>query len=456
MKYLIINFLLATISLVAIGQNNDSVVISKIYKNALNSKEAYLNLQEIMIKAAPRELGSHNSLVAVDLFHQMLTKQNCGEVKLQPYNVDTWQHIGSYAKLELGSGKSIQLHVKALGPSVSTSKKGLTTEVIEVSGIKELKSLKKEDVEGKIVFFNNLMDNLFVVPVDAYVLAVHPRLFGANEAARKGAVGAIMRSISTLNDDYVHTGCLRYNEIDKKIPAVAISTKEADLLSSIIGSNSNAKLNLKVFTRIEENHKTYNIIAERKGSTHPEEVIAIGAHIDTWYNTPGAHDDGAGCVQMIDVLRIFEELNIDNKRTIRVILFMDEEMFTSGAKAYVAQHNNPNEKFIAAIESDLGAFSPEGFLIDGSDSEISKIQDFSGILKSYGLYNILKGFGGGDMHQLKQKFGFPSIALKVNSQRYFEIIHTEKDVFETVNRRELQMGTAAISSLVYLIDKYSL
>jgi len=135
---------------------------------------------------------------------------------------------------------------------------------------------------------------------------------------------------------------------------------------------------------------------------------------------------------------------------------MDEEMFTSGANAYVAQHQNPDENFIAAIESDLGGFEPNGFFIDGGQKEISKIQNWKSLLKPYGLVNLEKGFGGGDMVKLKNKFGLTSIALKVNSQRYFEIIHTEKDQFETVNRRELQLGTAAISSLVYLIDEYGL
>lgn len=444
---------LAFIPFFSYGQD-DSTIVAQIFNNALNSYEAYSNLEELTTKASPRELGSEKSNIAVNLLKNMFDEHYCDTIYLQSYTIDAWQHIGSSLEILDNNKNKIEFNAKAIGPSVATNHEGITNEIIEVSSIDGLQSLEEKEIEGKIIFINNPMNNSYVDLVDAYVDAVQPRLFGANEASKLKASAIILRSISTVNDNYVHTGCLRYNDQDTKIPVVVISTKEADLLSDVLKNNKEAVANLKVSINIKQNFKTYNVIAEKKGTTFPDEVIAIGAHIDTWYNTPGVHDDGAGCVQMIDVLRIFKELKIKNKRTIRVILFMDEEMFTSGATAYVNQYNNDNEKFIAAIESDLGAFQPEGFLIDGTDNEISSIKNWSPVLKPYGIYNIKKGFGGGDMIKLKQKFGFPSIALKVNSQRYFEIIHTEKDIIETVNRRELQMGSASITSLVYLIDKY--
>ena len=443
-------------SLTAHSQIKDSIKISEIYNNALNSHEAYSNLEDMQSQAAPRAIDSEQAQTAINLLTSKLEKLDCDTVYLQDYTVDSWHHLYSFAELTVAENKTIKLHVKALGPSVSTPLEGLNAEMIEVNDLQALKALKKKEVKGKIVFFNTIMDNSFIEPVDAYVFAVQSRLFGADEAAKKGAIAVVVRSISTITDDFVHTGCLRYSNDAKKIPAVAISTNDADYLSSVLAENQNIKLHLKVRTGQKMNYPTHNIIAEIKGNEYMDEVITIGAHIDTWYNTSGAHDDGAGCVQMIDVLRIFNELKINNKRTIRLILFMDEEIFTSGATAYVSQHQNPNEKFIAAIESDLGGFEPSGFFIDGGNKEFSKIQCWKSLLEPYGLVDLEKGFGGGDMLKLKQQFGLTSIALKVNSQRYFEIIHTEKDSFETLNRRELQLGTAAICSLVYLLDKYGL
>ena len=200
----------------------------------------------------------------------------------------------------------------------------------------------------------------------------------------------------------------------------------------------------------------FDLVAQIKGKKNPEEVIIIGAHSDSWYNAAGAHDDGAGCVQIMDVLRIFNELKIDNKRTIRVILFMDEEINRAGAKAYADYFDNDKETIVAGIESDLGGYQPNGFLIDGTDPIINQIKAYKEYLLPYGIYNIDKGFGGMDILTLKRKYGFPSIALRVESQRYFEIIHTVNDTFDKVYQRELQLGTAAIASLVYLLDKYGI
>lgn len=458
-KWIIIRNLLVGILVIFIimpgsGQDQDSIVIANIYRTALSSDDPYQNLKQICEQAAPRELGSENSIKAVYLLKNYLEEINCDTVFLQPYTTDVWKYVSGSLTFSESNGKEISYNVKALGPSVTTLNGGIEAEVIEVSGIAELNALEDEFVNGKIIFFNNKMDNRLIEPVNAYIHAVQPRLFGADAASGKGAVACIMRSISTITDEFVHTGCLRYNAISKNIPAVAISTLHADSLSLQIGRNNKLRININVETEILKDQETFNIIAEIRGKEKHEEVIVIGAHIDTWFNTTGAHDDGAGCVQMIDVLRIFQDMEIQNKRTIRVVLFMDEEMNKSGAQAYVEQYQKTDESFIAAIESDLGGFEPCGFLIDGTEKEINHIREFGKLLRPYGLHRIEKGFGGGDMIVLKEEFGFPSIALKVNSQRYFEIIHTEKDTFDKINCRELQLGSAAIASLVYLLDNY--
>lgn len=446
--------LLFVLSIKGFSQGKDSIVIDKIYQNALRSHESYQNLKQICDQAAPRELGSKNAIIAVGLFKDFLDKLDCDTVYLQQYKTEAWKHLFSSLSITSEKGSRLHFDVKALGPSVPTVQGGFEAEILEVSGMAALKSLKNEEVKGKIVFFNNLVKAEVIEPVEGYN-AVIPRLYGANLASEKGAAGCIMRSISSIKDEYVHTGCMRYDTIHKKIPAVAISTEDADVLSNMLLKHPELKFNMEVQIEVQE-LETANVIAEIRGKEAPEEVIVIGAHIDTWYNTAGAHDDGAGCVQMIDVLRIFNVMKIANNRTIRVILFMDEEMSKSGAKAYVNQYKMEDETFIVAIESDLGGYEPCGFQLDGTESELKHLKAYGGMLIPYGLYRIEKGFGGGDMMVLKEEFGFPSLALKVNSQRYFDIIHTEKDSFDKINRRELQLGTAAITSLVYLIDKYGL
>ena len=257
-------------------------------------------------------------------------------------------------------------------------------------------------------------------------------------------------------ENFPHTDSTLYHERMIKLPVASVSTKDSELLSHLLKQDPDLEINMLVDTEIVDSVKSYNVIAETKGKMNPEEIIVIGAHIDTWYNSPGAHDDGAGCVQVMDVLRIFKELKIDNNKTIRVILFMDEELNRAGAKAYAGMFDDKQETIVAGIESDLGGYTPNGFLIDASAPEIKQIQALGKHLEPYGIYKLGKGFGGSDMIILKNKFGFPSLAMRVESQRYFEIIHTANDTFDKINRRELQLGTATIAGLVYLIDKYGI
>jgi len=441
----------------AFSQNNDSVVIADIYKNALNSREAYNNLKVLCDSAGPRQIGSEASIKAVHILKKQLDNKGFDKVYLQEFESSVWYPV-SRGRAVVRSEKSGEwaLEVDVFGPSVSTRKIGLNAGIIEVSSINELESLGKEAIAGKIVFYNTPMNNDFPNPLDAYVEARMLRFNGTSRAAEYGAAGVFMRSLTTSIDEFPHTGSIVYDPDFERIPALALSSKDSELLSSLLKVEPDLRTWMHVDTKIVEDIKSYNVIAEIKGKTAPEEVIIIGAHIDSWYNTTGAHDNGAGCVQMMDVLRIFSELEIQNNRTIRVVLFMDEEIHRAGAQAYAEYFNREKETIIAGIESDLGGYSPNGYLVDGKATEIQHIQAFGKYLLPYGLYDIGKGFGGMDILTLKRKFNFPSIALRVESQRYFELIHTVNDTFDKVHPRELQMGTAAIASLVYFLDKYGI
>ncbi len=441
----------------ALSQNKDSIEIANIYENALNSREAYNNLKLLCDSAGPRQIGSEASIKAVHILKRQLENNGFDKVYLQEFESAVW-YQNSKGRALVTSEKigEYTLEVDAFGPSVATQKNGLKTGIIEVSSIQELESLGRENIEGRILFYNTPMNNAYPNPLDAYVEARMLRFKGTSRAAEYGALGVIMRSLTTSIDEFPHTGSIVYDPDFERIPAVALSSKDSELLSSFLKEDPNLKIWMYVDTKVVEAVKSYNVIAEIQGKTSPEEVIVIGAHIDSWYNTTGAHDDGAGCVQMIDVLRIFDELKIHNNRTIRVILFMDEEINRAGAQAYKDYFDEEKETIIAGIESDLGGYQPNGFLIDGTSPQINQIQAYTDLLLPYGLYNIGKGFGGMDILTLKREFDFPSIALRVESQRYFEIIHTVNDTFDKIHPRELQLGTAAISSLVYLLDKYGI
>ncbi len=438
----------------ALSQNKDSIEIANIYENALNSREAYNNLKLLCDSAGPRQIGSEASIKAVHILKRQLENNGFDKVYLQEFESAVW-YQNSKGRALVTSEKigEYTLEVDAFGPSVATQKNGLKTGIIEVSSIQELESLGRENIEGRILFYNTPMNNAYPNPLDAYVEARMLRFNGTSRAAAYGAVGVYMRSLTTSVDEFPHTGSIVYDENFKKIPALALSSKDSDILSSLLKKDPDLKTWMYVDTETIDAVKSYNVIAEIEGKTNPEEVIIVGAHIDSWYNTPGAHDDGAGCVQMMDVLRIFDELRIHNNKTIRVVLFMDEEINRAGARAYADYFDIEKETIVAGIESDLGGYAPNGFLIDGSDPEIDQIQAYKKLLLPYGLYSIGKGFGGMDILTLKRKYDFPSIALRVESQRYFEIIHTVNDTFDKVHPRELQLGTAAIASLVYLLDK---
>ena len=440
-----------------LSQTNDSVIIAKIYKNALTSKESYNNLKVLCDSSGPRQIGSKESIQAVNILQQQLETKGFDKVYLQDFESSVWYCNSKGKAIVTSENKGdYTLEVDVFGPSVATKNNGIKAGIVEVSGIPELESLDKEKIKGKIVFYNTPMKNSFSNPLDAYVEARMLRFNGTSRAAEYGAVGVLMRSLTTSIDEFPHTGSIVYDDDFKKIPALAVSSKDSEVLSNLLKEDPNLKTTIFVDNKTVDFLTSYNVIAEIKGQTNPEEVIVIGAHIDSWYNATGAHDDGVGCVQMMDVLRIFDELKINNNKTIRVILFMDEEINRAGAKAYADYFDDEKETIIAGIESDLGGYSPNGFLIDGANPIISQIQAYKNLLLPYGLYDIDKGFGGMDILTLKRKYGFPSIALRVESQRYFEIIHTVNDTFDKVHQRELQLGTAAIASLVYLLDKYGI
>ncbi len=271
-----------------------------------------------------------------------------------------------------------------------------------------------------------------------------------------GAVGTIVRSMTLKMDDIPHTGVTVFKDEWEPLPAVAVSTEDAEVLSRTIRRDGKVKVYLRTTCKMLEPKTSYNVIGEIRGSEFPDEIILVGGHLDSWDVGRGAHDDGAGCVHALDVIHILNALGHKPKRTIRCVLFMNEENGQEGAKKYRDESMANNEFHLAAIESDRGGFTPRGFSVDGHEDifieKMRKLTKWKPLLQPYGL-EIKKGGSGADISRLKPQKGL-LIGFLPDSQRYFDYHHAENDLIEAVNERELHMGSAAITALVYLLDMY--
>ncbi len=457
------NFLLRTIlfpfllglSATLFSQNNDSLTIRKIYTEALSDPVAWHNLDTLCHRFPGRLCGSEKVMGAIGWTKQLLGRMNLDTVFLQPVMVKRWERGDKeIAKIFSSKAGKHNLNVCALGSSVGTGPGGIRAEVVELKNFDDLRKLGRKNIEGKIVFFNRAADPSFIYTFGAYGGAVDQRARGAMQAARYGAIAVVVRSATLAHSDDPHTGIQHYADSVKAIPALGISTNDADKLSAWLTQDPTLKLYLRTTCKELTEVRNYNIIAEIRGSERPQEIIAFGGHIDSWDIEEGAHDDGVGVMQTIEVLRLFKTLGIKPKHTIRVVVFIDEEYAQRGAAAYAA-FAKENGKHIAAIESDRGGFTPQGFSIDASDEAVKKIQGWKPLLLPYNLWSVEKGGSGVDIRDLKP-FGVPLIALVTDSQRYFDYQHAAGDSFDKVHPREMQLGSAAIASLVYLIDHYGL
>ncbi|HTX89364.1 MAG TPA: M20/M25/M40 family metallo-hydrolase [Bacteroidales bacterium] len=457
--YRLLTFVLVSLAaLNGTAQNTDSVMIRKIYTEALTDTTSYHNLRYLCTRIGGRICGSPEAEQAVSWSKNLLEQMGLDTVYLQKCMVKHWVR-GKEETVQVNPGgkESSPLHACALGGSVGTGPDGIKAGVVEIRDFNELPILGRKGIEGRIVFFNHPADPSFYYTFSAYGGAVAYRANGAIQAARYGAVAVLVRSATLAHDHYPHTGNMHYADTVKQIPAAAIGTLDADQLSLQLKKDPALKILIKLSCRMEPEVPSYNVIGEIRGTRFPDEVIAFGGHLDSWDLGQGAHDDGAGVVQTIEVLREFKALNIRPAHTLRVVVFMDEETDQRGAKAYdeTAVRDSLKIKHIAAIECDRGGFTPFGFSIDATDQKIKELQSWKQLFLPYGIYMFEKGGSGVDIRGLKS-LGTPLIALVPDSQRYFDYHHSAADTFDKVNQRELQLGSATVASLVYLIDKYGL
>lgn len=446
----------SVISMVSINAQTDAEVIKTIYKQSLTNGKSYDWLNHLSNQIGSRLSGSLGAERAVAYTKEEMEKLGLDKVWLQPVMVPKWvRGAQEFAFIESTPGKTTNVNICALGGSIATPALGLKAEVVEVKNFEDLEALGPENIEGKIVFYNRPMQADLILTFEAYGGCVNQRYKGAVEAIKYGAVGVIVRSMNLRMDDLPHTGSMTYDNlpVDRRIPSAAISTNDAELLSIMLKLDKSIKFYFKQNCKQLKDVQSYNVVGEITGSEFPNEYMIVGGHLDSWDLGDGSHDDGAGVVQSIDVLRLLKESGIKPKRSIRVVLFMNEENGLRGGKKYAELAKQKGENHVFALESDSGGFTPRGFSFDCNDASFNQVLSWQPLFKPYLIHYFEKGGSGADVGPLKTETNVLA-GLRPDSQRYFDHHHASNDTFDAINKRELELGAATMTSLVYLFDKY--
>ncbi len=439
-------------------QSVDAVYVDRIYDQSLTNGRCYPWLEYLSLQIGHRLSGSPSAAKAVTWTKSMLDTLGLDSVWLQPCMVPHWVRGEAEQVRLLGSKKGgiVPLAALALGGSVGGKVQG---SVVEVDSWEQLDQFGEAGkLKGKIVFYNRPMDATKIRTFEAYGGCVDQRVGGASKAAKYGAIAVLVRSMTLRMDDLPHTGVMHYDSAYTLIPAAAISTIAAETLSQTLREEGRAKVSIQLNCTTLPDVGSFNVIGEIRGSERPNDIILVGGHLDSWDVGHGSHDDGAGVVQSMDVLRVLKTLGYRPRHTIRCVLFMNEENGLRGGKAYAAEAARKGEFPLASIETDAGGFTPRGFGFEGEETVMEqffeKITTFQPLFEPYGL-KLSKGGSGADIGPLKSMKGLLS-GYSPDSQRYFDYHHAESDTFDKVNKRELELGTASIAALIYLIDKYGL
>ncbi len=438
----------------ALPQSEDEKMIRAIFDEALESGQSYQMLDYLSNEIGGRLAGSPQAAAAVEWSREQMVQLGFDNVFLQEVMVPHWVRGNTetgriVASQTLGSK---DVAVCALGNSVGTGKGGIVAEVVMVKSFEELEKLGRENIEGKIVFFNRAMDPTKINTFTSYGGAVNQRGSGASEAAKYGAVGVVVRSMGLNLEDYPHTGSLRYAPDLPKIPAIAISTMDAEILAGVV-NEPGLRFFMETHSVMLDDVLSHNVVGELKGTSG--KYIAVGGHLDSWDNGDGAHDDGSGCVQAIEALRILKEIGYKPKNTLRAVMWMNEENGLRGGRKYAEFADKNKEVHVAAMESDRGGFIPLGFTLQMSDEQKEKVRSWKPLFEPYGVHDFTRNGGGADIGPLAQQ-GVALLGLLPDSQRYFNYHHTPADTFDKVEKRELELGAAAMAAMIYLIDKYGL
>ncbi|MBK6331565.1 MAG: M20/M25/M40 family metallo-hydrolase [Bacteroidetes bacterium] len=448
--------LLAGQTVVAQNVKKDSAALKTISNYILSNYDCYNDLRDLCKQIGHRISGSPQAEQAVLWGKKVLEQTGCDKIYLQEVMVPHWVRGEEQGMIINKKGMRSSIEISSLGNAVGTGPQGIEAPLLIINNIEQLQRMRPEEVKGKIVFFNYHFNQTNINTFESYGPCVYYRWGAPSEAAKMGASAVVIRSVSSAFDDKPHTGSMSYNKKYPAIPSVAISNLAADKLAKEINTQGAMRMYIRTTCEMLPDVKSYNVIAEITGSEIPNEIICFGGHLDSWDIGEGAHDDGAGVVQCIDVIRTFMKLGIKPKRTIRAILFMNEENGLRGGQKYAEEAARNKENHILAIESDAGGATPHGFSMTMSREQKAKIKSWLPLLLPYGIYDFTRDGGGADIGPLQRKFGTPVMELLPDSQRYFDMHHSANDVFENVHRRELCLGSVAMTAMVYLVSMYGL
>ena len=435
--------------------NQDSIIIKKMSDEIMTNGKAYDLLRQLTKQIGGRLAGSPQQQNAAIWGQRNMAAFAPDKVFMQPCKTPNWQRGGKdFASVVSVNGKAMNRPLAALALGNSLGSNGLVeAELLAVADFDELEK-RKAEVKGKIVYYHSMFDPNIIQTFGAYGKMGVYRSTGASRAAKYGAVGVMLHSLSTAPDNAPHTGGMKYDEDYPKIPAVALGPNDAKELYAN-AKKGTIRVQMQTYGYFLPDADENNVVAEIKGSTFPNEIITIGGHLDSWDVNEGAHDDGAGIVQTMEILRTMKALNYQPKRTIRFVLFANEENGMRGGNKYAELAKQNNEQHVFALESDAGGFTPRAIGISATSPEqFKKMQQWASLLKPYGT-EITAGGGGADIGPLKNVNASIVLAgLVPDSQRYFDLHHAKTDVFENVNKRELLLGAVNMAAIIYLVDQY--
>jgi carboxypeptidase Q len=414
---------------------------ARIVGAALTSEHAYSRLAHLTDHIGNRLSGSQNLERAIEWALAEMKRDGLDNVRAEKVMVPHW--VRGQESLELLTPVPRQLQVLGLGNSIGTPAEGISAEAIVVRDFAELDRLG-EKVRGKIVVYN--------APYTSYGTTVLYRLQGASRAARYGAVAALVRSITPVSLQTPHTGAMNYDPSQPKIPVAAVTIEVAEYLQRMNDRGDRPTLRLKMEAKFLPDAESANVIAELKGSEKPDEVVVIGGHFDSWDVGQGAHDDGGGCIVAWETVRLLKELGLRPRRTIRVVLYTNEENGLRGGNAYHDAHRPEVAKHILAIESDSGVYRPEGFGLSATAplQARSNMLEIAKLLSGIGADRIAEDGGGADIGPMMRE-GVVGASLDVDGTHYFDIHHTAADTMDKVNPRELALCVATMAVMAYTV-----
>jgi Zn-dependent M28 family amino/carboxypeptidase len=433
-----------------------AATVNRIFAEALSHGEAYDELRELTTLYPGRLAGSKALTGAVEWSAQVLGGLGLTSVRLQDVMVPHWER-GAPESVQVLTARGPQpLAAAALGNSAATPADGLTAGVVEVKSLAEIEKLGRDRVTGKIIFYNRPMDPTLFRTMQAYAVAGDQRNLGPGVAAKFGAAAVLTRSLTLALDDVPHTGNTTFLPGTAPIPCAALSTLAADRLSAALVANPSTQVHLAIHARTLPDAPSHNVIGEIRGSEFPDRIILVGGHLDSWDIAPGAHDDGAGVVQSMEVMRLFRVLGLQPRHTLRCVLFTNEENGTRGAAAYASAAKTSGERHIFAVETDNGGFAPTGFNLGSTQGPVHERADrWRPLFEPWGVWAFTKGAGGADINALMLQ-GTTVAGLTPDAQRYFDYHHSASDSIDKVNPRELHLGAAALASLIWLVDQQGL